>query len=133
MNTVYATEDFLAAEEFIDVVKKSGLNRPVEDRARTERMLKHSNLFVTARQDGRLVGFARSLTDFCWCCYLSDLAVDKACQGQGIGKRLIEETKKAAGGELTTTLLLSAPTALTFYQGIKMPQLDNCFAYRRTK
>ncbi len=133
MNTVYATEDFLAADEFIDVVKKSGLNRPVEDRARTERMLKHSNLFVTARQNGKLVGFARSLTDFCFCCYLSDLAVDKACQGQGIGKRLIDETKKAAGGELTTTLLLSAPTALTFYQGIKMPQLDNCFAYRRSK
>jgi ribosomal protein S18 acetylase RimI-like enzyme len=133
MNTVYATEDFLAADEYIDVVKKSGLNRPVGDRARTERMLKHSNLFVTARQGGKLVGFARSLTDFCFCCYLSDLAVDKACQGQGIGKRLIEETKKAAGGELTTTLLLSAPTAMTFYQGIKMPQLDNCFAYRRSK
>ena len=75
------------ADEYIDVVKKSGLNRPVEDRSAVERFLKHSNLFVTARQDGRLVGFARSLTDFCFCCYLSDLAVDKACQGQGIGKR----------------------------------------------
>ena len=83
--------------------------------------------------DGRLVGFARSLTDFCFCCYLSDLAVDKACQGQGIGKRLIEETRKHAGGELTTTLLLSAPTAMTFYQGIKMPAADNCFLYRRSR
>ena len=114
-------------------MRKSGLNRPVEDRGRVERYLKHSNLFVTARQDGRLVGFARSLTDFCFCCYLSDLAVDKACQGQGIGKRLIEETRKAAGGPLTTTLLLSAPTAMTFYQGIKMPNADNCFLYRREK
>ena len=133
MNTLYAIEDHLAAEEYIDVCRKSGLNRPIDQRSRVERLLKHSNLFVTARQDGRLVGFARSLTDFCFACYLSDLAVDRACQGQGIGKRLIEETKKAAGGELTTTLLLSAPTAMTFYQGIKMPQLDNCFAYRRSK
>lgn len=133
MSTIYAREDFLAADEYIDVVRKSGLNRPVDDRSRVERMLAHSNLFVTARQDGRLVGFARSLTDFCFCCYLSDLAVDKACQGQGIGKRLIEETRAAAGGELTTTLLLSAPTAMTFYQGIKMPQADNCFLYRRQK
>ncbi len=133
MNAIYAREDFLAADEYIDVVRKSGLNRPVDDRPRVERLLAHSNLFVTARQDGRLVGFARSLTDFCFCCYLSDLAVDKACQGQGIGKRLIEETRTAAGGALTTTLLLSAPTAMTFYQGIKMPQADNCFLYRRQK
>ena len=115
--TVYATEDHLAADEYIDVVRKSGLNRPIEDRSRVERFLKHSNLFVTARQNGRLVGFARSLTDFCFCCYLSDLAVDKACQGQGIGKQLIEETRKAAGAELTTTLLLSAPTNTSTWSG----------------
>jgi ribosomal protein S18 acetylase RimI-like enzyme len=133
MTTIYAREDALPADEYIDVVRKSGLNRPVDDRPRVERMLKHANLIVTARQDGRLVGFARSLTDFCFCCYLSDLAVDPACQGQGIGKRLIEETRREAGGEHTTTLLLSAPKAMTFYQGIKMPHADNCFLYRRQK
>lgn len=131
MNTVYAREDWLGPDEYIDVVRKSGLNRPIEDRGRIERMLAHANLIVTARQDGRLVGFARSLTDFCFCCYLSDLAVDKACQGQGIGKHLIEETRRQAGGDKTTTLLLSAPGAMTFYQGIQMPHMDNCFAYRR--
>ena len=131
MNTVYAREDYLGADEYIDIVAKSGLNRPIEDRGRVERMLAHANLILTARQDGRLVGFARSLTDFCFCCYLSDLAVDRAYQGKGIGKRLIEETRKEAGGNITTTLLLSAPGARTFYEGIKMPQADNCFLYRR--
>ena len=131
MNTVYAREDWLGADEYIDVVVKSGLNRPVGDRGRIERMLAHANLIVTARQEGRLVGLARSLTDFCFCCYLSDLAVDKACQGHGIGKRLIEETRRKAGGDQTTTLLLSAPGAVTFYQGIRMPQADNCYVYRR--
>jgi ribosomal protein S18 acetylase RimI-like enzyme len=133
MNTVYAREDALLADEYIDVVRKSGLNRPVDDRARVERMLKHANLIVTARQDGKLVGFARSLTDFCFCCYLSDLAVDRACQGQGIGKKLITETRVAAGGDQTTTLLLSAPTAMSFYKSFDMPQADNCFLYRRQK
>ena len=131
MNTIYAREDDLGADEYIDVVAKSGLNRPIADRPRIEQMLKHANLILTARQDGKLVGFARSLTDFCFCCYLSDLAVDKACQGQGIGRRLIEETRAAAGGAQTTTLLLSAPTAMTFYEGIEMPKADNCFLYRR--
>ena len=131
MNTVYAREDWLGADEYIDIVVKSGLNRPVGDRGRIERMLAHANLIVTARQEGRLVGLARSLTDFCFCCYLSDLAVDKACQGHGIGKRLIEETRRQAGGDQTTTLLLSAPGAVTFYQGIRMPQADNCYVYRR--
>jgi ribosomal protein S18 acetylase RimI-like enzyme len=131
MSTIYAREDFLGADEYIDVVNKSGLNRPVADRGRIERMLAHANLIVTARQEGRLVGFARSLTDFCFCCYLSDLAVDRARQGRGIGRRLIEETRKQAGGRLTTTLLLSAPTALSYYEGIKMPKADNCFLYRR--
>lgn len=132
MSIVYATEDYLGADEYIDMVRKSGLNRPVDDHGRVERYLKHSNLFVTAREGGTLIGFARSLTDFCFCCYLSDLAVDRAYQGKGIGKRLIEETRAAAGGAQTTTLLLSAPTAMTFYQGIKMPHADNCFLYRRT-
>jgi ribosomal protein S18 acetylase RimI-like enzyme len=131
MNTIYAREDDLGADEYIDVVAKSGLNRPIGDRPRIERMLKQANLILTARQDGRLVGFARSLTDFCFCCYLSDLAVDRACQGQGIGKRLIEMTRTEAGGANTTTLLLSAPTAMTFYEGIRMPKAGNCFLYRR--
>ena len=133
MTIAYAREDYLGADEYIEVVRKSGLNRPIEDRGRVERMLAHANLIITARQDGKIVGFARSLTDFCFCCYLSDLAVDKACQGQGIGRRLIEETRRQAGGALTTTLLLSAPTAMTYYQGLKMPHADNCFLYRRTK
>jgi len=133
MNTIYAREDFLGADEYIDVVRKSGLNRPVADRGRIERMLAHANLILTARQDGRLVGFARSLTDFCFCCYLSDLAVDRACQGQGIGRRLIAETRQQAGGPLTTTLLLSAPTAMSYYESINMPKADNCFLYRRER
>ncbi|MBN9539472.1 MAG: GNAT family N-acetyltransferase [Alphaproteobacteria bacterium] len=133
MITIYAREDNLGADEYIDVANKSGINRPVGDRDRIERMLAHANLILTARQDGRLVGFARSLTDFCFCCYLSDLAVDRACQGQGIGRRLIEETRTAAGGALTTTLLLSAPGAVTYYEGIKMPKADNCYLYRRER
>jgi hypothetical protein len=62
MSIVYAREDNLGADEYIAVVKSSGLNRPVEDHARVEQMLAQANLIVTAREDGRLVGFAISAT-----------------------------------------------------------------------
>ena len=93
---------------------------------------------LVAEQDGRLLGlvhylFHRATAMIEMTCYLADLFTNEAARGKGVGKRLIEETRKAAGGAQTTTLLLSAPTAMTFYQGIKMPHADNCFLYRREK
>jgi ribosomal protein S18 acetylase RimI-like enzyme len=131
---VYAREQALTAAEFIDVLQRSGLSerRPVDDRDRIERMLAHSNLIVTARVDGRLVGVSRALTDFGFCCYLSDLAVDRSCQRSGIGRRLIEETRRAAGPQ-AACILLSAPGALDFYRAIGMPQADNAFVFQRTR
>ncbi len=68
-----------------------------EDLARLERMLRGANIIITARHEGRLVGISRALSDFSFCCYLSDLAVDAAYQHRGIGKRLIDETHAQAG------------------------------------
>jgi ribosomal protein S18 acetylase RimI-like enzyme len=131
---VYTREPKLDAGEFIDVLLRSGLSerRPVGDRDRIERMLAHANLIVTARDRGRLVGVSRSLTDFSYCCYISDLAVDRGCQGEGIGRRLIEETRQAAGPE-AACILLSAPAALGFYRAIGMPQADNAFIFQRER
>jgi ribosomal protein S18 acetylase RimI-like enzyme len=131
---LYAREQDLTAEEFIDVLLRSGLSerRPVDDRDRIERMLAHSNLIVTARADGRLVGVSRALTDFSYCCYLSDLAVDRSCQRSGIGRRLIEETRRGAGPQ-ASCILLSAPAALDFYRAIEMAQADNAFVFQRER
>ena len=95
-------------------------------------MLKHSNLIIVAKDKTKLVGVARSVTDFAYCCYLSDLAVDLDYQGRGIGKLLIEKTREAAGPE-SMCLLLSAPEAVSFYQAIGMPQPDNAFLYKRER
>ena len=131
---VYAREENLGAEEFIDVLKRSGLaeRRPVDERSRIDRMLAHANLIITARDTGRLIGVSRALTDFAFCCYLSDLAVDKQYQRGGIGKLLIEQTHRAAGPE-TACILLSAPAAMSFYRAIEMPQADNAFVLPRER
>ena len=128
---LYAVEPDLTADAFIDVLHRSGLakRRPVADRPRVEAMLRNAGLIVTARDaDGALIGVARSVTDFAFCCYLSDLAVNRACQGRGIGKELMRRTR-AAVGEGVTCLLLSAPKAVTFYEAAGMERHAQAFLF----
>ncbi len=75
----------VTTEEVIELFRSAGLNRPVGDKDRIALMLQRADLTVTAWHEGRLVGIARSLTDYCYCCYLSDLAVRQEYQHQGIG------------------------------------------------
>src|ERR1700751_2844047 len=121
MAIAYASESDLSAPEFRDVLIAStlGERRPVGDLARLERMLRRADIIVTARDGTRLVGVSRGISDFAYCCYLSDLAVDVAYQRQGIGKRLIEETRQAAG-DGATLILVAAPKAETYYPKIGM-------------
>jgi GNAT superfamily N-acetyltransferase len=126
-------EGRLAAEEFVAVVRGSGLERPVNDTARMAAMLANSNLVVTARgteAPHRLIGVARSVTDFVYCCYLSDLCVDASWQGRGVGRALIAETKRILGPG-TMLLLLSAPKPMTYYPRIGMEPVRNGFIIRR--
>ena len=130
MPIVYTREATLGVEDFIDVLQRSGLaaRRPVHDRARIKAMLEGASLIITARDAaGRLLGVARSITDFSACCYIADLCVDVACQRQGIGRALVRATHAEAGGETVTLLLLSAPAALDYYPKIGLARLANCF------
>lgn len=118
--------------EIIEVYDSSGIKRPTKDSDRITKMYKNSNLVITAWQDNELVGISRSMTDFCYACYLSDLAVKKEYQKEGIGKRLIELTKKEIGKE-TALILLAAPNATEYYPKIGFKKVDNGFIIRRTK
>jgi GNAT superfamily N-acetyltransferase len=106
----------LPVDQFIGVLKRSGLDerRPVEDFQCIHAMLSNSNLIATAWRDDLLVGVARSVTDFVYCCYLSDLAVDRAFQLQGVGRGLISTTQSVLG-QKCKIVLLSAPAAKDYY------------------
>jgi GNAT superfamily N-acetyltransferase len=135
MTITYAIEDGLEPEEFIDVLKRSGLDarRPVDKPDVIQDMVDNADLTITARDgDGRLVGVARSVTDFAYCCYLSDLAVDREAQRAGIGKELMARTKQAAGGDKISLLLLSAPDGMEYYPKAGLQKFDNCFGIRRS-
>ena len=93
-------------------------------------MLQQADVIVTARLAGQLVGVSRALTDFQFCTYLSDLAVDEAYQRQGIGRRLIAETHQAAGLH-TMLILIAAPKAASYYPHIGMEPHPSCWMIPR--
>jgi ribosomal protein S18 acetylase RimI-like enzyme len=128
---VYAREPNLSAQEFCDVLVAStlGERRPVDDLARLDRMLREADIVITARNGKKLIGVSRAITDYVYCCYLSDLAVDTAFQGRGIGTRLIAETHAAASPQ-ATLFLVSAPAAVGYYPKIGMKAYP-CFGFAR--
>lgn len=116
----YKTNCSITAAQYIELLKYTtlGERRPIDDHKRIELMLKHTNLLVTAWKDNELIGLARSVTDFNYCCYLSDLAIRENYQRQGIGKMLIAHTKDSLNAN-TTIILLSAPQAVDYYPHIQ--------------
>ena len=116
----------------IDLYNSSGIKRPTSDDKRIAEMYANSNLIVTAWGEDRLIAIARSLTDFCYCCYLSDLAVRKEYQKFGIGKKIIALIKEKIG-DRTMLLLLSAPTAMDYYPKVGFQKVNNGFIINRTE
>lgn len=112
----YEVNGPLTVEEFVSVLESSTLaeRRPIDDRGCLEEMLRHANLTITARSKGKVVGVARSVTDYSYCCYLSDLAVDLAFQRSGIGRELLKRTRNELGPRCRI-ILLSAPAAVDYY------------------
>jgi ribosomal protein S18 acetylase RimI-like enzyme len=134
-NVVYNREPDLGVAEFRRVLVESGLGliRPVDDEVRLAAMLADADLVITARleQPGRpLVGIARCVTDFAWCCYLSELAVSTSAQKLGIGKGLLDEARRLLGPSVSL-ILASVPEAVEFYERAGMTRLPDAFWYRR--
>ena len=113
------------------MLRRSGLaeRRPVAELEVIQGMLAHADLLVTARADGLLVGVARSVTDFHYCCYLSDLAVDRAYQKSGIGRELIRRTRDRLG-PACILILLSAPAAAGYYPRLGFSAHDSAWVLR---
>jgi hypothetical protein len=131
-NITYSCNKKITADEFIDLLKRSTLDqrRPVNDRERIEKMLAHADILITAWHENTLVGVSRALSDFAFCCYLSDLAVDLQYQHKGIGKELVRLTNEFSGDN-TGVILLAAPAAINYYPKIGMEQFPYCYIIKR--
>ncbi len=133
MKIEYKVNPPITTDEFIEVLKNStlGERRPIDDIECIKGMVKNANIIITATQNDKIVGLARAVTDFHYCCYLSDLAVDKSCQKSGVGKKLIEIVQ-AQIGENCKIILLSAPQAAEYYPKIGFKQHQSAWVIKST-
>jgi len=131
-NIEFKVDSKIIAEELSVIFERSGLKRPYKDLARLERMIENADLIISAWDDDKLVGVARAITDFSYCCYLSDLAVDKEYQNQGIGVELVRLVQEQIGDEVTL-LLLASPTAMEYYPHIGFDKVTNGYIIPRKR
>jgi GNAT superfamily N-acetyltransferase len=127
----YTIDRTITADQYIALLSKTslGARRPLHDCSRVEAMLEHTNLLATTWDNDQLIGVARAVTDFAYCCYLSDLAVDEAYQRHGIGKELIALLQKQLHPE-AKIILLAAPLAVDYYPHIGFEQHPSAWTAR---
>ena len=132
MKISYLINPDLKPKEVSTLFINSGIKRPVQNIKRIKHMIENANLTICARDDKKLVGILRAVTDFSYCCYVSDLAVDKKYQRLGIGKKLLKTAQKTLGDKVMI-LLLSAPEADSFYSHIGMENIQNAWKIARKR
>ncbi|MDU0354438.1 GNAT family N-acetyltransferase [Paraglaciecola aquimarina] len=128
----YRINEKINVNQFYDLLVNStlGERRPVDDVECLAGMLLNSNLTVSAWVEGKLVGLARSMTDFNYACYLSDLAVNRIYQNRGIGKQL-QILTQAQLNKRCKLILISAPTANGYYDKIGFTNNPRCWVLER--
>lgn len=132
MSIEYKINAPVSTDQFIELLRESALGerRPTEDRECMKGMVNNSNLMITAWHGEKLVGIARSMTDFHYACYLSDLAVHKKYQKNGIGKKLQVITQEQLGPKCKL-ILVAAPAANSYYEHIGFSNNQRCWILDR--
>lgn len=128
----YRHDRTLETQDIVRVFESSGIIRPTHDPDRIARIFSASDCVISAWAGQELVGICRALSDFGYCCYLSDLAVSKPYQRQGIGSRLVDELRKMQGEEVSI-ILLAAPGAMSYYPALEFSPIENGFILRRRR
>ncbi len=132
MNITYCFDKRPLADEVIELYDNAGLPRPTSDKERIQKMFDNSNLVVTAWDNDLLVGVSRSITDWVWACYLSDLAVRDDYKKAGIGRQLINLTREKVGNQ-SMILLLSVPAAMKYYPKVGFERQESSFIINRAE
>lgn len=132
MAIMYSTDKLPLTEQIIELYNSAGLPRPTNDPERIRKMFENSNLVVSAWDGEKLAGVCRTITDWAWCSYIADLAVNPDYKKSGIGRELLRLTREKTG-EQCMTLLLSVPTAFDYYPKVGFEKENRAFSIPRVK
>jgi len=128
MNIKYNINPKISSKQFIEILNNStlGERRPIDDINTIQGMLDNADIIITATIDDNIIGVARAVTDFNYCCYLSDLSVHEDYQHNGIGKTLIDKIQEQLNNKCKI-ILLSAPNASEYYPKIGFKQHNSAW------
>lgn len=129
-------EERISVEEYIDFLKRTDLGSqyPKERfEGRIAKLVKNVSISLVARNEiGDVVGVLFGLTDFAYWLYVTDLGVDRAYTGQGIGKKLMKTAHEIAGGERDIAVYLIAnENAIGFYEKLGMKKSEDVMQYNK--
>ncbi len=129
-------QERIPAEEYIDFLKRTDLGSQYPKERFDERiakLVKNASISLVARNEtGAAVGVLLGLTDFAYWLYITDLGVDRAYEGHGIGRRLMTSAHEIAGGEKDIAVYLIAnDDAIGFYEKLGMEKAGDVMQYNK--
>ena len=127
-------QERISAEEYIEFLKRTDLGSqyPKERfEERIQKLVRNASISLTARDaDGKIIGVCFGITDFAYWLFITDIGVDRAYTGRGIGRVLMKQAHEAAGGKQNIAVYLCANTsALPFYEKLGMTRADDVMEY----
>lgn len=118
----------LPVEDFLALRRKVGF-QPLRE-AEARRVLEHTAYVAVARWEGKYIGMTRLLFDYGTDAYITDVIVDPAFQGRGVGKLLVADVldfvkQNAAPGTRVACSLYANPGKERFYETLGFSALPN--------
>ena len=138
MQQIAIREERLTAEEYIDFLRRTDLGSqyPKERfETRIATLVEKASVSLTARdQDGALIGVCFGITDFAYWLFITDLGVVRPWTERGVGRALVRELHRIAGGEENIIMYTCAnENATGFYEKLGMKRPEDVYVLNRAQ